>query len=209
MRTTDDQWRLLFWTVVALALLLAATVLTNTVLRDLIQKKQERIAELEGYIEARRHVGGAERAQYRYPIHPADYVMPTSPFGERESPWGGQLAEHQGVDLLGVWRARIVAVADGVVVEHWVPPGGRWKGHPVYGGMVRIRHDDGNESLYAHLSESYVHEKDPQGRPFRVAAGQVIGRQGNTGRSQGDHLHFELVVAGEQVNPLLWVGEAE
>ena len=203
MRTNDDQRRLLFWVVVALAILLAATVLMNTVLRDLIQKKQERIAELEGYIEARRHVGGAEHAQYRYPIHPEDYVMPTSPYGERESPWGGQLAEHQGVDLLGVWRARIVAVADGVVVEHWVPPGGRWKGHPIYVGMLRIRHDDGNESLYAHLSETYVHEG------YRVKAGQVIGRQGDTGRSLGEHLHFELIVAGKQINPLLWVGEAD
>lgn len=196
--------RTLFWAVLVLALLVAALALANTVLRAESQAQQTRITELEGYIEARRHVGGAEHPQYRYPIHPADYVMPTSPFGERESPWGGQLVEHQGVDLLGCWRARIVAIANGVVMEHWVPPDGEhWRGHPVYGGMIRIRHDDGSESLYAHLSESYIHEG------YRVVAGQVIGRQGNTGRSQGDHLHFELVIDGEQVNPLLWIGKAE
>lgn len=163
---------------------------------------QERVAELEGWVRAQRYVGGAAIGNYLFPIHPDDYVMPTSPFGERESPFFPREEEnHIGVDLLGVWRARIVSVADGVVVEHWVPPDGnpKWKGHRVYGGMIKIKHDDGTTALYGHLSETYVHQGE------KVKAGQVIARQGSTGQSTGPHLHFELEVGGRVVNPLKWV----
>jgi murein DD-endopeptidase MepM/ murein hydrolase activator NlpD len=162
---------------------------------------QARVTELEGWVRAQRYVGGAAIGNYLFPIHPDDYIMPTSPFGERENPFTGEEENHIGVDLFGVWKARIVSVADGVVIEHWVPPNGdpRWKGHKVYGGMLRIKHDDGTIALYGHLSETYVHEGE------RVKAGQVIARQGETGQATGPHLHFELEVGGKIVNPLKWV----
>jgi hypothetical protein len=65
--------------------------------------------------------------------------------------------------------------------------------------MIKIEHKGDVESLYAHLATTYVHEGD------RVRQGQVIARQGNTGVSEGSHLHFELRVEGELVNPLAYV----
>jgi murein DD-endopeptidase MepM/ murein hydrolase activator NlpD len=164
-----------------------------------IRRLQDRVVELEGYIKMQRYVGGAEIGSYRFPIHPDDYVLMTSPFGERRSPFTGAQVEHAGLDLAGVWRARIVSVADGVVVENWPPPDRRFKGHPIYGGMIKVKHDDGSSALYGHLGATYVH----QGQ--RVAAGQIIGRQGESGRVTGQHLHFELEVGGRLVNPLRWL----
>jgi len=169
-------------------------------LQGQLAQRQDRIAELEEWVRAQQYVGGAEIGSYLFPVHPDDFVMPTSPFGERESPFTGRPAQHLGVDLFGKWKARILSVADGEVVEHWVPWG---TGHRVYGGMLRIRHDDGSEALYGHLSETFVHEKQ------RVTQGQLIARQGNTGKTTGrQHLHFELRVDGQLVNPLKWVMEA-
>lgn len=193
--------------------LLCATLLeTNVGLGAENSRLAERVAELEGYIRMQSYVGGAEIGSYRFPIHPDDYLLPSSPFGERESPFTGKEAYHLGVDLVGVWNARIQAVADGVVEVTWPAPGTPvpWKkgavfsGHPLYGGMIEIRHDDGSKSRYGHLSKTLVWKGN------RVVAGQVIGRQGNTGKTTGkQHLHFELEVGGRLVNPLLWIGEAE
>jgi murein DD-endopeptidase MepM/ murein hydrolase activator NlpD len=54
-------------------------------------------------------------------------------------------------------------------------------------------------SAYAHLSGTYVHQG------YRVRQGQVIARTGNTGASRGDHLHFEMIIDGKYVNPLLYM----
>lgn len=142
--------------------------------------------------------------RYLFPIHATDYRY-TSPKGVRVSPTLKVKMEHNGLDISSVWRAQVVAIADGLVREHWpvpgtpYPTGGTYDGHPVYGGMIILEHDDGSKSLYAHLSATYVHEG------FRVKAGQIIGRIGNTGISTGEHLHFELEVSGESVNPLHYI----
>lgn len=107
--------------------------------------------------------------------------------------------------MVGTWRAQVVSIADGVVTEHWPAPGtphpngGEFQGHDIYGGMIKIRHDDGTESVYAHLSSSRVHEGT------EVKTGQVIGRVGDTGKAKGEHLHFELIIDGEHVNPLQYM----
>ncbi|HVM27093.1 MAG TPA: M23 family metallopeptidase, partial [Mycobacteriales bacterium] len=72
-----------------------------------------------------------------------------------------------------------------------------WEGG--YGKAVRIRHKDGTQTLYAHLSSISV------GSGERVSAGQRIGREGSTGNSTGPHLHFEVRVGGNPVNPLRWL----
>lgn len=142
-----------------------------------------------------------------FPVAPEDYLMLTSPYGHRRSPFFDIYMKHEGLDIAAVWRAQIVPVADGIVVEHWPPKGtphpngGVYQGHPIYGGMVRIRHDNGMISLSGHLSETNVHEG------MRVKAGQVIGRQGSTGLADGEHLHFELYVDGKSVNPLHYLPE--
>jgi len=98
-----------------------------------------------------------------------------------------------------------VAIADGIVSEHYPPPGtpypggGYYQGHEVYGGMIEIDHGNGMVSLYAHLSSTRVHQGEP------VKAGEVIGRIGHTGKATGDHLHFEIRINGQPVNPLNYV----
>ena len=159
------------------------------------------------------------RKKYLFPIHIDDFVWDgkrgqlTSPYGERNPDEIGGLGDwyHDGLDLWGVsnvgtWHARIVAVSDGVVINHWL-------NHPFYGKMIEILHDDGYVSRYAHLSTSYVHEKQlilNEWLPWRVKQGEVIGRQGNTGLSKGrfvykEHLHFELRINGKSVNPLRYI----
>lgn len=162
--------------------------------------------------------GGAEVAipepepvkagEYVFPIAAEDYKMKTSAFGVRVSPILHVEKRHIGLDICGIWQAQVVAVADGVVVNHWLPPGTKrggktYEGHKVYGGMIHVLHDDGAESIYAHLSRTYVREEQ------RVRAGQVIGRQGKTGMAKGEHLHFELLIDGEPVNPILYLPDME
>lgn len=102
-----------------------------------------------------------------------------------------------------------MAIADGVIKEHYPPPGTRspagwqYRGHELYGGMILIDHGEGVESLYGHLSSTRVREGQ------RVRAGQVIGRQGATGKAVGAHLHIEIIVDDEPRNPLLYLPDIE
>lgn len=172
-----------------------------------LREASEQLAEYE-------QRGGVEQsynpnvpdAVIRFPIHDEDFLRYTSPFGLRESPFIGVTVQHTGVDIATVWKAQIVAVADGEVVEHWPPPGiyggTEFRGHDNYGGMILIDHGD-YETLYAHLDESRVVTGQ------QVSEGDIIGRVGNTGRTTGSHLHFEMFVQGERVNPLLYMQEIE
>jgi len=141
------------------------------------------------------------------PMAVDDFKRLTSPYGYREliNPFTGGTREsvHKGVDILGTYRARITAVGAGKVIEHYPPPNGFFKGHPVLGGMVKIDHGNGWQSVYGHLSATYVHEGQI------VESGAVIGRQGNTGKSYGSHLHFELQYNNEAVQVLKFVGGLE
>ena len=166
-----------------------------------LRDQLERCAEPTG-------TGGAEVvvpvfepvAAWQFPLAEMDYRVFTSPFGYRISPFLGVEVWHEGLDVSGVWRAQVVAVEAGTVVEHWPPPDGYWRGHATYGGMVVIEHDDGMRVLYAHLSWSRVHTGD------RVTAGQVIGRMGATGKADGAHLHLEVMAPdGTLQNPALYI----
>lgn len=184
----------------ALAGLIFNLARENYKLRDEVARLQESMVE-----DA---TGGAERVvappqpepQWRFPIADGDYLALTSPHGYRVSPLLEIEMWHDGLDIAGVWRSQVVAVADGVVVEHWPPPDGYWSGHPVLGGMVVLEHNNGLRTVYGHLSYTRVHTG------HRVTAGQVIGRIGNTGRSNGPHLHLEVRGSdGATLNPLLYV----
>jgi murein DD-endopeptidase MepM/ murein hydrolase activator NlpD len=140
-----------------------------------------------------------------FPIAEEDFLRYTSPFGFRDDPFLNTQMYHRGLDIATVWRAQVVSVADGVVLDHYPPPGARqgntiFQGHPIYGGMIRIDHGD-FQTLYAHLSETVVRTGQ------QVSAGQFIGRVGNTGYSRGQHLHFEMIIDDENVNPLLYLSE--
>ena len=142
-----------------------------------------------------------------FPIATEDYVRISSPFGYSVSPMLGVRQSHRGIDIWAVRYAQIIAVADGMVIDHWPPPDSRFRGHPYYGGVIKIQHDNGLVSVYAHLSASYVREGQ------YISAGQVIGRMGNTGqvvgRNGGHHLHFEIRHGEKALNPLLYIRDPE
>ncbi len=122
-----------------------------------------------------------------------DYILPvsgavkTSDFGER---WGRM---HNGVDLGVVTGTEVRASRAGTVTK------AGWGG--AYGYCVFIDHGDGVETRYAHLSELNVSEGD------YVSQGDVIALSGNTGRSTGPHLHFEIRINDEPINPEDYLSE--
>jgi murein DD-endopeptidase MepM/ murein hydrolase activator NlpD len=116
----------------------------------------------------------------------------TSGFGPRRDPFNRRAAMHEGVDLAGPRGTPILAPAEGVVTFAGTQRG--------YGRIIRIRHDFGFETLYGHLSRIRVSVGD------RVSVGQRIGDMGNTGRSTGTHLHYEVRVNGRPVNPMKFIG---
>ena len=109
----------------------------------------------------------------------------TSGYGRR---WGRL---HAGIDLASGIGSPVRAAADGQVES------AGWEGG--YGRAVRITHSDGTVTVYGHMSALLVDSGE------RVEAGQLIGREGNTGHSTGPHLHFEVRVNGTPINPLPWL----
>lgn len=114
----------------------------------------------------------------------------SSKTGFRVNPMGGEEETlHRGEDLVSSPGTPIKAALDGVVVEHWPAPDGYFRGHPVFGGMIIIDHGGELLTLYGHLSETLVHTG------WRVEMGEIIGYLGDTGKSTGPHLHFEVIVS--------------
>jgi murein DD-endopeptidase MepM/ murein hydrolase activator NlpD len=111
----------------------------------------------------------------------------TSNFGMRHHPILGGRRNHKGVDLAEPVGTPVYATADGVVS----------KAAPFssYGNYIQIEHGGGLETRFAHLSGFAVATGD------QVHKGQLIGYVGTTGRSTGPHLHYEIRVAGEAVDP--------
>lgn len=125
-------------------------------------------------------------------IWPLEYTRMnriTSGFGYRVSPITGKVTFHGGIDLSGVWNAKVIVSADGQVIEYR-------RDHPIYGNLVRVSHGYGFETRYAHMSKVDVWEGQQLGQ------GDTIGYIGDTGQSIGRHLHYEVWKDGEQVDPL-------
>jgi murein DD-endopeptidase MepM/ murein hydrolase activator NlpD len=120
---------------------------------------------------------------------PLDGARVSSGFGMRNHPILGYTAMHRGTDFAAPAGTPVYAAADGVVIS------ARFDGG--YGRLIRLRHANGTETRYAHLS-AFTRGLGPGSK---VRQGQVIGRVGSTGMSTGPHLHFEILVAGKQVNP--------
>jgi murein DD-endopeptidase MepM/ murein hydrolase activator NlpD len=119
-----------------------------------------------------------------FPIS-GDYVG--SSFGRRLDPIAGIYALHEGVDFVADSGTRVIASAGGVVVSA--------EYHPQYGNLIEIDHGNDFSSRYAHLSKMRVKIGQV------VKRGQEIGASGNTGRSTGPHLHFEVRFKGIAQNP--------
>ena len=129
---------------------------------------------------------------YRIAIEKTPFDMPvkgsfryTSGFGPR---WGQM---HRGVDLAAKSRSPIYATGDGVVIR------AGWNGG--YGCVLYVKHEFGVVSRYVHLARIRVKKGQ------RVSRGQKIGDMGNSGRSTGTHLHYEVRVGGKAVNPMIFI----
>ena len=120
-------------------------------------------------------------------VVPASVENITSGFGYRRDPFNGHGAMHAGIDFKGAIGSPIFAAAEGRVTFTG------WKAG--YGQAIEITHGNGMLTRYAHLSRIDVKVGQP------VAAGATIGGLGNTGRSTGPHLHFEVRINDRAVNP--------
>ncbi|MBO9401710.1 M23 family metallopeptidase [Shimia sp. R9_3] len=149
--------------------LTAETLRANRLLEQLDQLNMYRIA--------------AETVPFANPVKSA--FRYTSGFGMR---WGRM---HKGTDFAARYGTPIHSTADGVVVHAGWQSG--------YGRLVKIRHEHGIETRYAHLAKIRV--KVGQ----RISRGDRIGDMGNSGRSTGTHLHYEVRVNGRAVNPMTFI----
>lgn len=132
---------------------------------------------------------------YRIAMEKLPMAMPvkssfryTSGYGRR---WGRM---HEGLDMAGPVGTSIYAPGDGVVVF-----AGR---QGAYGNLIKIQHELGVETRYAHLSRIRVKKGQ------RVSQGELIGDMGNTGRSTGPHLHYEVRMNGRAVDPMSFIKAA-
>lgn len=121
--------------------------------------------------------------EYEY-YSPVDSPIITSGLELRVSPITGILSVHTATDMYSEISGYIYAVRDGQIINHWPPPDGFHKGHPVFGGYIELQTSNGIAE-YGHMSETYVKEGE------FVKAGDKIGFIGNTGLSRGVHLHFD------------------
>ncbi|MEY3635376.1 MAG: hypothetical protein RLZZ61_1786 [Pseudomonadota bacterium] len=118
---------------------------------------------------------------------PAASMMMSSGFGYRSDPFTGGGAMHAGLDFKGPVGTPILAAAEGKIVLAGFNGG--------YGNTIEIRHANGLVTRYAHLSGLNVR------RGQMVDRGVQIGRMGSSGRSTGSHLHFEVRLNGQAINP--------
>jgi murein DD-endopeptidase MepM/ murein hydrolase activator NlpD len=122
------------------------------------------------------------------PVCPEAYI--SARFGMKNDPFSGKMKPHLGVDFAYKIGAAVVATAAGSVSF-----AGKEKG---FGKVIRINHGYGFTTMYAHLDDIQVREGQ------NVAKGQKIGTLGNTGRSIGPHLHYEIIKDEQQVDPELY-----
>lgn len=119
----------------------------------------------------------------------------TSGFGHRNDPINGSGRRHEGQDMAGDYGTPVLSTADGTVIF------AGWDG--AYGRLVTIRHAFGIETRYAHLSQIRVEVGQ------KVSRGDRIGDMGNSGRSTGTHLHYEVHLSGTPVNPMTFIRAAK
>ena len=135
----------------------------------------------------------AQKAPFSSPVKQAFRF--TSGYGYRRDPKTGGRRMHSGVDFAASNGTPLFATADGVVTHAGWDTG--------YGRLVKIQHEFGIETRYAHLSKLRV--KVGQ----RISRGDRIGDMGASGRVTGVHLHYEVRVGGKAVNPMIYIKAAK
>lgn len=145
-----------------------------------------KVKELDEALDALDHLKKEAR---RLPLaNPAPGHSVTSPFGVRTDPILGTAALHSGMDFRAPMGMPAKVTAPGVVTK------AGWNGG--YGRMVEVDHGNGFATRYGHLSEIDVTVGQ------KLAAGDIIGKTGSSGRSTGPHLHYEVRHNGDAVDPL-------
>lgn len=118
---------------------------------------------------------------------------PSSGVGWRLDPFTGKQTFHSGLDIAAAYGNPVIAPADGYVTQT--------TDDKYYGNSIQINHGGGITTLYGHLSKIEVNPGQ------KVKRGDEIGKVGNTGRSLGSHLHYEIRVNDKIVNPLSYILE--
>jgi murein DD-endopeptidase MepM/ murein hydrolase activator NlpD len=152
----------------------------------LLSRQMENRTDLLGLLEAQLFEQTVKKKALPT-MMPVNAPFNASGFGTRIDPFTGQRAMHEGIDFITDAGTPVVAAAGGVV---------QFAGfHPQYGVMIDIDHGNELVTRYAHLSRALVKEGDI------VQRGRRIADSGNTGRSTGPHLHFEVRFRGAPQNP--------
>ncbi|WP_395304759.1 M23 family metallopeptidase [Enterobacter sp. ECC-019] len=128
----------------------------------------------------------ARGQQFVFPLRSEPVV--TSPFGMRYHPIVHTFMRHEGVDLRAALNSEVLSIADGMVVETGYGP--------VTGLYMTVRHPDGWSSKYLHLNKLLMIKNQ------YVQKGDVIALSGNTGRTDGPHLHLEIIHDGKLLDPM-------
>jgi murein DD-endopeptidase MepM/ murein hydrolase activator NlpD len=190
---------------------LAEQVAAHELERERFELFAEQLGELERRYEQIRQMFGADgdqvasdlwlpppvpRSPGARPEVDIDGSLPTSwPLTQRgfvtQRLLAGDAGEHPGLDIAVPTGSYIRAAGAGVVVDVG--------DDPIYGLYVRLDHGDGYRSLYAHASETFVEVGQ------RVRRNEVIALSGSSGRSTAPHLHFEILLDGEAVDPLTMI----
>ena len=141
-----------------------------------------------------RETAGKPQIEVSVPsIQPISDYRLTSQFGYRTDPFKGRRGNHKGIDMAAPTGTPIYATADGLIERAgWVNG---------YGNFIEIEHGNQVETRYGHLSRLNV-------EPYQhVKKGELIGYVGSTGRSTGSHLHYEVRIAGEPVDPMSFMNQ--
>ena len=165
-------------------------------LRETVALELPQTQSIEDSRPAEETTLSAAPTDYVFPLENADATVLDS-FGDRPVPdipvnVSPKYAFHRGVDLEASEGSSVLAVADGTVTVS--------ASDLIYGEQITIQHADGMLTTYCHLSERLVSEGDS------VRQGQIIGRSGSTGWVTGPHLHLEVQMDGEYVDPLEALG---
>ena len=124
-------------------------------------------------------------------LYPVDVPYRSSSYGWRHDPILGIRAFHSGLDFSAATGEPIKATASGIVTASGIAPD--------YGKFIKIKHGDGLETRYAHASKLLVKEGDI------VSKEQIIALVGSTGRSTGPHLHYEIRLHGQSLDPRQYI----
>ncbi|KAA3661083.1 MAG: M23 family peptidase, partial [Calditrichaeota bacterium] len=124
-------------------------------------------------------------------IRPVPNGILTSGFGVRHDPFTGVKKHHNGLDFFAGQGTNVLAPADGIVEVART----RYTQNQTFGKLIVINHGSGIKTRYGHLGKVLVKKGD------RVKRRQIIGKVGNSGRSTGPHLHYEVLKNNKHKNP--------